>query len=84
MKRARYGTMITNKIIEVGGLRWLIREVKSEEHALNAIASARVSGSVGSKHTLDETRTGGAVSVLADVVRVNSDGTELKPYANAY
>jgi hypothetical protein len=76
--------MITNKTIEVGGLNWLIREAKSEEHALNAIASARMSGSVGCKHERDETYVGGGVSVEADVVRVNSDGTELKPYATAY
>lgn len=73
-----------NVILEVGGRRWKIREAVTEEAALNAIASARVSGSIGSKHTLDETDIGGGITVLADVVQINSDGTERQPYTPEY
>lgn len=62
------------------GNRWKIREAMSVKCAVNAIANARVTGSVGSKSILDETYVGGSIKVLADVVRVHSDLTEQKPY----
>lgn len=73
-----------NEIIEVGGRRWLVREAKSREDALDAIAEARCTGSVGSKTIVDRRFVGGGVEVLADVVQINSDGTERKPYTEAY
>lgn len=73
-----------NAIMIVGGRDWLVREARSEADALNAIASARCSGSIGSKSTLDETYIGGGIVVLADVVALNSDGTERQPYQEAY
>lgn len=76
--------MIKNEIVEVGGRRWKIREAKTMEHALGAIASARVSGSVGSSSTLNETYMGGGITVLASVVQINSDGTERQPYTEPY
>ena len=66
-----------NKMIEVTGSRWLVREARSIEDALNAISHARVTGSVGSKTIVND-------EVTADVVRVNSDGSERKPYTDAY
>lgn len=66
------------------GDRWLVREARSLSDAFNAIASARVSGSVGSIHTLNRTYVGGGITVLADVVRLNSDNTERQPYQEAY
>lgn len=60
--------------------RWKIREAVSLEAAMIAITSARVSGSIGAKNTLNETFIGGDITVLADVVQVNSDNTERTPY----
>lgn len=73
-----------NEIIEVGGCRWLVREAVSRDAALDTIAHARVTGSVGAKDVIDRSHCGGGEEVLADVVRINSDGTERKPYTNAY
>lgn len=73
-----------NVVLSVGGRDWLVREAVSEEAVLNAIASARCSGSVGSKSTLNRTYVGGGITVLADVVVLNSDGTERQPYQEAY
>jgi hypothetical protein len=75
---------LENVILEVGGARWKVREAKSEKAAMSAIATARVGGSVGAKNTLDETLLGLGITVLADVVRINSDGTEVKPYSIAH
>lgn len=55
------------------GNRWKVREAKSIKCAVNAIAHARVTGSVGSKSILNESYIGGSITVLADVVRVHSD-----------
>ena len=67
-----------NQIVQVAAnSRWLVREAKTMEDALNAIANARVTGSVGSKAFYDGELT-------ADVVQVNSDGTEREPYTAAY
>lgn len=76
--------MLKNEIIEVSGTRWLVREAVSKEAALNEVSMARVTGSVGGKSSIDETLCGGGVVVLADVVQINSDGTERKPYTAAY
>jgi hypothetical protein len=66
------------------GRRWGVREAVSVFAAYNAIAMARVSGSVGSKHLTDRTYVGGGVTVDADVVQLNSDNTERQPYTAAY
>lgn len=67
-------------IKDTNGHRWKVREAVSVKKALNEIAMARVTGSIGSKSILNETYIGGSVTVLADVVRVHSDFTEQKPY----
>lgn len=76
--------MLKDVILEVGGRNWKVREAITEEAALDEIANARVMGSVGSKSTLNQTHMGGGISVIADVVQINSDGTERQPYADAY
>lgn len=76
--------MLANLVVECGGTRWLIREAESKAAAENAISMARVSGSIGHRDVLDATCIGGGVTVLADVVQINSDGTERKPYTRAY
>lgn len=70
--------MLKNHILNLNGTNWLVREAVSEEAARNAIASARVMGSIGGKET--ETGTDDVKRVLADVVRLNADGTECTPY----
>lgn len=65
-----------NEVINEAG-QWLVREAVSLEEAMNAISFARVTGSVGSKHTKEH---GGITTILADVVRLNDDGTERKAY----
>lgn len=73
-----------NEVIEHAGRNWLVREAVSRMAAINAIDDARISGSVGSKNISDKTMCGGGVVVLADVVQINSDGTERQPYTDAY
>jgi hypothetical protein len=65
--------MLKNEEIEVDGTKWKIREAVSIKEAESAIAMARVSGSVGSKHV--EQRNG-VDTILADVVRLHADGSE--------
>lgn len=69
---------LKNEIIEVDGKQWMVRQAVSREAALSEIAMARVTGSVGGKSTLTR---GGVAAVQADVVRLNSDGTETQPYS---
>lgn len=70
--------------VRLNDSRWKVREARSLADALNAIVHARVTGSVGAKDTLNETYTGGGITVLADVVQANSDNTERQPYTAAY
>jgi len=59
------------------GQRWKVREARSLEAALDQIAFARVTGSIGGKTTINGTP-------VADVVQINSDGSERQPYTQAY
>ncbi|MYM92571.1 hypothetical protein [Duganella vulcania] len=70
--------MLINEVIEVGGRQWKVRQAVSHEAALNEIAMARCTGSIGGKSSqvID-----GVETVLANVVRLNSDGTETKAYS---
>lgn len=58
-----------NEIVNVGGKNWLVREAISSFHALDAIAMSRCTGSVGSQHIENG-------AVVADVIRLNDDGSE--------
>lgn len=69
--------MLKNEVLNIDGRNWFVREAVSEESARNAIVTARVSGSIGAKETVNND---GDVIVLADVVRLNDDGTECLPY----
>lgn len=75
---------IKNVIVKVAGRRWKVREARSWRDVEDEIGHARATGSIGGSSTLDQTRCGGGVTVLADVVQVNSDGTERQPYTMAY
>lgn len=70
-----------NQILEIDGTRWLVREALSERHAFDAIAHARVMGSVGQKDTLNNVE--GTV-VMADIHQINSDNTLRQPYTRSY
>lgn len=70
--------MLKNEILNVDGTNWLIREATNYDEVHNAIAAARVTGSIGGRHA--ERLGDGPVTVLADVVRLNDDGTECLPY----
>lgn len=70
-----------------GGRRWKVRACKTLVHAWSAINMAKVTGSVGSyadEQTINADGTRSAVTVLADVVEVNSDNTERQPYTARY
>ena len=68
--------MIKNIILRVKGARWMVIEATSIEAALNEIAWARVSGSVGGKslHTFD-----GVTTLVSHVHRLNDDNTLRMP-----
>lgn len=66
------------------GRRFKVREARSLTDACNAIAHARVSGSIGNKCILNETYIGGGMTVLADVIQINSDNSERVAYTAAY
>jgi hypothetical protein len=64
--------MIKNQIMTVDGQDWKIREARNDLDAIDAIAMARCTGSVASKQTENGV-------VVADVVRLNPDGSERQP-----
>lgn len=66
------------QIIEVGGCNWRVKATSMSE-ALNEIAHARCTGSVGSSSYLDETRCGGIVALIAEVHRIDVDGNDVRP-----
>lgn len=71
------------------GSRYKVREAVSLQDAINEISMARVSGSVGSRTCKSDVIIGRPINewpttVIADVVRVNSDNTEQKSYTEIY
>lgn len=79
-----------NCIITVKGprpTRWKVREAINANAAWNAISFARATGSIGARDVKQEVSASleaGPEVVLADVVQINSDGTERQPYTMAY
>ena len=71
-------------IVWHNGTRWKVREAISYECAKEAIIEASITGSVGYKIISDRRFIGKDKEVIADVVQINSDGTERKPYTEAY
>lgn len=64
------------------GRRWLVRDAVSRKAALEEIAHARATGSVGGASYVHE--VGKPERCLADVVQINSDYSERQPYTTAY
>jgi hypothetical protein len=58
---------IENEVLKVHGRYWLVREAIATRCALDCIAMASVTGSVGGK---DVVHNGGVETVLADVVEL--------------
>ena len=61
--------------------RWLVKEAKSLRDTINAINSARASGSIGWKDIRTDYKQGTPygewpTEVIAYVAQINSDGTE--------
>lgn len=73
--------MIKNQVITVAGDKWQIREAMSYYAAMDAITHARATGSIGGRDTITSNNI---TRIRADVVRLNSDGTERQPYQEAY
>lgn len=71
------------------GQRWKVREAVSLKAALNSIAHAMVTGSIGDSVYVTTIPQGGSFSdrvkkCIASVIKINSDGTECQPYTPAY
>lgn len=69
--------------------RWLVKEARSLRAAINAINSARASGSVGWTDIQVTYIPGAPIEqcereMIAHVSQINSDGTERQPYTQAY
>lgn len=70
--------MLNNIILtDSSGNRWEVEQAVSEKAALNEIAFARVTGSVGSSSIVRE--VDGTERVLAIVHRLNEDGSRRQP-----
>ncbi len=64
--------------------RWKIREATSLKAAYHEIIHAQATGSIGSKKTVDDSRCGGSLRVIADVIEIHSDNTERVAYDKRY
>lgn len=67
--------------------RWKVREAVSLKAVHSAYISAAVMGSIGSRNCrrdCDINGNLGSETVLADIIQVNSDNSERKPYIEAY
>lgn len=76
---------IRNVIVkDDSGRRWKVREAISWRAVQECVDHCRVSGSIGARDVLNKTYMGGGITVLADVVQVNSDGSERQAYTMGY
>lgn len=65
--------------------RWKVRKAVSLRAAYNEVIWAMASGSIGGTTTVTDVGSDGrTLTVEADVIRVNSDNTEARPYEKAY
>lgn len=70
--------MLIDQIIEVNGQKWRAK-AKNMQAALNEIAHARCTGSVGSSSTMDSTLCGGGIELIAAVHRLDANGNDVVP-----
>lgn len=66
------------EILTVDGSKWRVK-AKSMKAALNEIAMARCTGSVGSSSSVDSRLCGGGVELQAEVHRLDADGNDVRP-----
>lgn len=66
------------QIIDVDGVKWRIK-AKNMSVALNEIAHARCTGSIGSTSRVDNTLIGGCIELIADVHKLDANGNDVKP-----
>lgn len=74
---------ILDRVVSVRNQRWKIRRATSMSAAMNTIIHATAMGSIGGKDYVISEKDGEDV-LIADVVQVNSDGTERQPYTSGY
>lgn len=65
-------------IITVHNQRWRVK-AKSMNAALDEIAHANCTGSVGSSSTVDNTLCGGIKELIAEVHKIDAEGKDVKP-----
>jgi hypothetical protein len=66
-----------DQIVNIYGKNWLVKEAVSLEAALDEIAMAECTGSVGSS---TEMKNGNVAYVMADVCRLDKNGCECLAY----
>jgi len=66
-------------IINVNGTNWRVR-AKNKGAALDEIAHASVTGSIGSTSEVDNTLCGGTIELIASVHKLDENGNDVKPY----
>ena len=74
---------ILDRIISVRNQRWKIRRATSISVGVNCIIHAAALGSVSGKDYVMSDKDSKNV-LVADVVQVNSDGSERQPYTEAF
>ena len=74
---------ILDRVVSLRNQRWKIRRAISIASAMNCIIHATALGSVSGKDYVMSDKDGEDV-LVADVVQVNSDGSERQPYTQAF
>jgi hypothetical protein len=74
---------ILDRIVSLRNRRWKIRRATSIASAMNCIIHATALGSVSGKDYVMSDKDGEDI-LVADVVQVNSDGSERQPYTEAF
>ena len=74
---------ILDRIISVRNQRWKIRRATSISVGVNCIIHSIALGSIGGKDYVTSDKDGEEI-LVADVVQVNSDGSERQPYTESF
>lgn len=75
-----------SNIIEAVDKRWEIKECLSKSWAMIAVGEAEIANAIEYRIVSEGTlhRGGASRVVLAHVVQINSDGSQCRPYVEAY
>jgi hypothetical protein len=74
---------ILDRVVSLRNQRWKIRRATSISVGMNCIIHAIATGSIGCKDYIMSDKDGEDI-LVADVVQVNSDGSERQPYAKVF